>query len=407
MAACSGGGGGNGGGGGAPLPIDPQLAALGSPIEGLPPAQLAAFERGRELMVKRFKPGDGLGPLYNATSCAACHDKPVVGGSSPRYRNFYIAVFGPPGFQFSLPGLPSPVVPLYGTLTSPEFSLNGGRVVIPESIGGLPVLQLQRNAPPFFGVGLFEFVSDQTIIGLSDPDDLDQDGISGRYNSDPMGNIGRFGYKLQANNIEVFIRGAAQNQMGMTTDPVLGNAAVVSLSSCYRPQAASGQDTPTTDSDGVSDPEIPTADFADIIAFNRFLAPPVPKPFTAAAERGELKFAEIGCTKCHVPEIPSSMGPLRAYTDLLLHDMGPELADGLSQGFPQAGINDPFTTASEFRTQPLWGVALHAPFLHDGRADSLTEAIMMHGGEAQAIRDAFNALLPEERDDIIAFLESL
>jgi CxxC motif-containing protein (DUF1111 family) len=260
-----------------------------------------------------------------------------------------------------------------------------------------------------FGVGLFEFVSNATIIAMADPNDTNPaDGVSGRFNRDNALNIGRLGYKCQANNIEAFIRGAAQNQMGITTDPVAGTGAVVSLSGCLLGRQVSGsQNDPTTDNDGVPDPEMATTDLADLITFCRFLAPPAKKPFGPAELAGEALFDSIGCAKCHVPEIPSAVGPLGAYTDLLIHDMGSDLADGISMGTAQPAVGTPLTTQNEFRTQPLWGVSMHKPFLHDGRADTLLDAILMHGGEAATIRDAFAGLSAAEQDDLIAFLEAL
>ena len=103
----------------------------------------------------------------------------------------------------------------------------------------------------------------------------------------------------------------------------------------------------------------------------------------------------------------SSRGPVNAYTDLLLHDMGPALADDMSFGIPQVSPSSPFNSGSEYRTQPLWGVRMHAPFLHDGRAETLDEAILLHEGEATAIRDAYSALSQTDRDDIVEFLEHL
>ena len=395
--ACSGGGGSSG----EPGPVD--TFELGDPIEGLPGAQMAAFLRGKALMQKRFTPSEGAGPFYNATSCDACHDTPTTGGSAPNYRNFILAGIGPMGSQtplFDPPGIPSLVVPSFqGT--------HGQRPTIPPSQVGLQVTTGVRNAPPLFGVGLFEFVSNATITALSDPNDADSDGISGRFNRDASLRIGRFGFKSQANNIESFIRGAAQNQMGMTTNPVLGNGAIVNHRSLFLPQVAGGQESPTVDADGVPDPEISTTDFADIIAFNKFLAPPRRLIDTPASLRGELLFDQIGCTSCHLPTIDSSVGPLAAYTDLLIHDMGTELADNISMGLPQPSTLSGFTTGSEFRTQPLWGVRMSAPYLHDGRADTLDDAIRLHGGEGQASRDAYLSLTQPERDDIIAFLEVL
>ena len=112
------------------------------------------------------------------------------------------------------------------------------------------------------------------------------------------------------------------------------------------------------------------------------------------------RFDSTGCTKCHIPSLPSSLGPVDAYTDLLLHDMGDGLKDDIAFGdYPDSW--------REFRTQPLWGVSRSGPWLHDGRAATLDEAILAHGGESQAIRDAYAGLNPTEQAQIIAFLESL
>jgi len=375
---------------------------MGGPIDGLTASELAAFERGRAVFERRFTPGDGLGPLYNATSCQACHSTPVTGGSSQLYRNFYIAAGGVPGNQFTLPGLPSFIVPSYGN--GIWFSLERGRVTIPTNFNQIPVTQAQRNAVNVLGTGLFEFVSNLTIILNSDPNDLDSDGISGRYNQDAVG-LGRFGQRLQTNNVELFTRGPLFNQMGITTDPFDGSGATVSFS-CS--QVGSDPNDSTRDFDDEPDPELSTPDLGDLLAFTRFLAP-VGKlePFTASAYRGQALFDQIGCTDCHIPSLPSSRGPVEAYTDLLLHDMGAALADGISMGTPQPSSIEGTTTHTEWRTAPLWGVSLHGPFLHDGRAETLHDAIEMHAGEGLAARNAYLALTSREQADLIEFLEHL
>ena len=374
---------------------------LAGPVDGLTISEIQSFNRGRDLMLKRFKPSEGLGPLYNTTSCAACHDKPTTGGSAPTYRNFYLAQIGAPGSgQDDPPGLPSAVIPSFN-------GLDGERPLIPEAPfgpGAEPVRVSQRNAPPFFGTGLFELISDATIIANADPNDSDDDGISGRYNTDGEGNVGRFGYKLQANFIEAFIRGAALNQMGITTDAVEGADGIVSLALA---QVAVSFDLPTTDDDGIPDPEMSVADLEDIVNFCKFVRPPRKKEFSADAEAGETLFEDIGCTSCHIPSLASSGGDVEAYTDLLLHDMGPDLADSIHMGVPQFSIFEGLTTENEFRTQPLWGASEHAPFLHDGRADTLATAIEMHGGEAEDARDAYLDLTDEEKNQLIEFLEAL
>jgi CxxC motif-containing protein (DUF1111 family) len=381
---------------------EPARIELGGPIAGLSREERAAFERGKLVFQRRFTPEDGLGPRYNATSCESCHSVPVTGGSAQLYRNFYLGMAGSPGRQTPLPGFTSAVIPAFGN--GDDFSTELGRKCLDGL--GVPMTIAQRNALPLFGVGLFEFISDETILQRADPNDADGDGISGRFNTD-NGSIGRFGVKAQSNNIELFTRAPLMNQLGITSDPFLGSGGIVSLGMA-QPQVSSDPNRPTTDLDSHPDPEITARDLGDLIAFTRFLAPPAPvSPFPAAARRGQALFDELGCALCHVPELPSSRGPVRAYTDLLLHDLGPELADGLTFGVPQAAALAPPTSAGEFRTQPLWGVSLSAPFLHDGRAETLREAIELHAGEAAAIRDAFQARTSAEQADLIAFLEAL
>ena len=147
LGACSGGSGGSGGG--AATGSSP--SNLGGPIEGLPAATLAAFERGKTLMSHEFTPSEGLGPYYNATSCKACHESPEVGGSAPAYRNFYLAAQGFPPFQGPIgtaPSIPSLVLPNF---RSPPFTQ--ARPTIPPSSMVFPVVTTQRNAPPMFGLG--------------------------------------------------------------------------------------------------------------------------------------------------------------------------------------------------------------------------------------------------------------
>ncbi|MGE0193479.1 MAG: di-heme oxidoredictase family protein [Planctomycetota bacterium] len=397
LAACGG-----GGGGGTPQ----QPPALGEPIHGLSTDELAAFQRGKALFERRFKPSEGLGPFYNTTSCRACHSTPASGGGAHLYRNFFLARFGDPtqpGQQLDFPTNVSAVVPAFGPTiphTIATFSLEGGRHPIPATgPGGQPRQLAQRNGLAMFGVGLFEGVTQATLLSLADPNDVDQDGISGRMNTD-LGSVGRFGVKAQSATIERFTRAPLMNQLGITSNPTgLDNLSVL--------QVSQDPSQPTIDHDAAPDPEIPPDELLDLIAFTRFLAPPAPKPFSAAALRGRTRFESLGCAKCHLPSIPSASGDLAAFTDLLLHDMGPDLADHIAAGAPQASTIDGPTTFHEFRTAPLWGVSHSGPWLHDGRAQTLEEAILAHGGEAQTARDDFAALPLIDRADVLAFLESL
>jgi CxxC motif-containing protein (DUF1111 family) len=387
-----------------------QSTQLGDPIPGLSLKQLEAFARGQLIFNKRFTPGEGLGPFYNATSCASCHSTPVSGGGSGLYRNFYLGVYqfgATPASQSSaIPPFLSQVVPAYGSGndhgSTVEFTLEGPRPLIPDTVFGFPVLSAQRNAIPVFGVGLFETISDATILSNIDPFDLDNNGISGRHNTQISGAaVGRLGLKAQANNIELFTRGPLQNQMGITSNPFEGAAGLASFRAApLLMQVAADPNNPSTDADPAPDPEINRSDLGDLIAFGKFLAPPIKTPFDLSAQRGDLFFDQVGCSACHIPSLPASGGAVEAYSDLLLHDMGPALTDNIVLG-------DAASSWFEFRTQPLWGVSHFPPYLHDGRAATLEDAILQHGGEALAARTAFAALSAGDQADIINFLEHL
>jgi CxxC motif-containing protein (DUF1111 family) len=376
---------------------------LGDPLPDLTDDELGAFQRGREVFMRRFTPSTGLGPFYNATSCVSCHSKPVLGGSANLYRNFFVAAYGSLFSQGALPPFVSVVVPAFGSgadhATTTEFTLEVRRPDLPDTFFGLPVFAAQRNSIPIFGVGLFEFVSDATILANADPSDSNADGISGRHNIDAM-HVGRLGMKAQSNNIELFTRAPLQNQMGITTNPFLGLNGMVSCAATAALQVSGNPNNPTIDHDPVPDPELSHQDLGDLIAFSRFLAPPQPRAFSPAALNGEALFAQVRCTDCHIPSLPSSRGPVNAYTDLLIHFMGAEMTDNMNFGGNGA-------TGAEFRTQPLWGVSHFGPFLHDGRAATLSAAIAAHGGEATISRNLYNALTPAQRADIITFLEHL
>jgi CxxC motif-containing protein (DUF1111 family) len=363
---------------------------LGDPNPGLDAATLAAFQRGRATFVRRFTRAEGHGPDFNVDSCKSCHEVPVVGGSAALYRNFFLVgrIDGDGKFVPAMEGN-QPVARTFSYVRKQ-------RETIPSD-----TLVAQRNAPPIFGLGVFERLTDVELAAHADPTDIDGDGISGRHNIDgPL--LGRFGYKSQEGSLIDFIRGPFFNHMGITSNfpasiPPAQLAGDPPLQRLFSLAQVAPPAAPLTDTDPVPDPEISDEDLIDLILFLRELAAPVPLPMDETARRGETLFLGIGCAKCHVPNLKQTGEPALAYTDLLIHDMGPGLADGVVQLL---------ASGSEFRTQPLWGLRHHAPFLHDGRAATIEDAILAHGGEAQAIRDAFAALPPPDRDAIVAFLET-
>jgi CxxC motif-containing protein (DUF1111 family) len=245
-----------------------------------------------------------------------------------------------------------------------------------------------RTPIPFFGAGLLDEIPADEIASRADPNDADGDGISGKVNFE-RGFIGRFGRKAQMASLQSFVRLALVDHLGVTSLPV---------KTPWLLEEEMPAELPTADEDAVSDPEISQGDLSDLLAFVGLLAPPPPDPPNDTTRAGAALFRTVGCEGCHVPALRGPRGAVRAYTDLLLHDMGPELADGVVVGSAKGG---------EFRTQPLWGIAAGGPYLHDGRADTIDEAIVAHGGEGAGAAHRYEALASSDREQIVAFLRSL
>jgi CxxC motif-containing protein (DUF1111 family) len=250
-----------------------------------------------------------------------------------------------------------------------------------------------------FGFGLLDAVPESEILSHADPEDKDGDGISGRPNRFVDGRVGRFGRKGFVPTLREFNDGALVIEMGITSPSVPTE------------ESFGGQPLPEG-TDSVPDPEVGQEVLDRLDAFVRFLAPPPVRMLSANAKRGQDVFGRAGCNSCHIPTLRTGDNPSRAlryrnvpaYTDLLLHDMGEDMADiCLGQATP-----------SEFRTEPLMGLSLsenieegEPRFLHDGRAKSIDEAIRLHGGEAARSRDRFLALSEADRAALVAFLRAL
>ncbi len=384
----------------------------GEPRGGLSSSERAEFDAGRAMFEHRFTALEGLGPQLNATSCASCHDQGGIGGGGERFRNTWFVArsledgtIAPIYTTFYLPSYgPSEVFPAYAGDDHPPTPASADVVA-------------QRNSPPLYGVGLFELIDDTVLLALQDPGDADGDGISGVANI-VDGRVGRFGYKSQGSSIEAFVRGTLQEHIGITSEPLDGVAALqlepdsrtgwrrvidrmlewVDFAAPAHAQIIIPGQPTSADGDEVPEPEINRSDLAALVAFVQRLAAPRRGSVIDAVTRGAAIFDEIGCSTCHVPELATSLGPIHAYSDLLLHDMGAELADGVRLGRAAGG---------EFRTAPLWGLCRSAPYLYDGRADTIEDAIAAHGGEAEASRGRYVDLSDEQRSDLIEFVNSL
>lgn len=388
-------------------------APLGQPLPSATAEQRETFARGREVAEHRFALEEGLGPAFNVTFCAACHEKPDLGGGAGLYRNFFLAgrTTSDGAFFFAeSAGNGSGVIRVYNYNEYNMGDLYPARPEVPDTT----TIVAQRNPIPFFGVGLIAELSNDEILKRADPDDEDGDGISGRPNWD-RGFVGRFGMKAQTVSIEGFIRGPLMNHLGITSNPLTdeerarlpvdssgggatGSRWVPAMEQLQAFMQAAAPDGPLVDNDTAEDPELSSSELFDLVSWAMLLAAPEPEPLDEVGLAGMRRFDEAGCADCHTPRLEGPRGPVPAYSDLLLHDMGSGLEDGLVMKE---------ASGTEFRTQPLWGLTAVGPYLHDGRAETIAEAIAWHGGEAAAARDAFLAYDAEERDSLLEFLRSL
>jgi CxxC motif-containing protein (DUF1111 family) len=263
-----------------------------------------------------------------------------------------------------------------------------------------------RTAPVMIGLGLLEAVDEAQLLALADEMDADGDGISGRPNRvwDPVAQatrLGRFGWKANQPGLVQQNAGAFLGDLGITS-------ALFPAENCPAPQAACAAaitgGTPELDGDKLE----------AVTYYSSLLAVPARRDFEdPEVLRGKAMFRAAGCASCHVPTLVTSAAAalpelagqtIRPYTDLLLHDLGDDLADGRP---------DFLAGGREWRTPPLWGIGLvgvvndHTQLLHDGRARDLAEAVLWHGGEAEAAREAFRTMARADRDALVRFLESL
>ena len=422
----------------------------GGPLPRLTADEAAFFEDGRDkfLDIETVTGGDdpGLGPRFNSNQCSSCHSQPDVGGTSfvpnpliavatlARARNivpWFIAQDGPireARFKKNPDGTPDGGVHALFVVTGradapgceiaqPDFLPAGD----PRTGQGGNRNVIFRIPTPVFGAGLIEAIPDSAIVAnlRASASQRSELGIAGHPNahisgtanrSANDGTISRFGWKAQNKSLLLFSSEAYNVEMGVS-NTLFPQERDETPGCVFNPTP---EDRPDFSADSNEDV------LADIDAFSNFmrlLAPPTPAPDTPATARGRELFATTGCAACHTPSLKtadkvasgSSTVPSAAlsgqtanlYSDLLVHNMGVGLSDGISQG--AAGPD-------EFRTAPLWGVGQRIFFLHDGRTSDLVEAIEAHrsrGSEANRVIERFNRLAAQEQQDIIDFLRSL
>lgn len=365
---------------------------LDGPIEGLSAQEKQQFLKGDVAFNDDiFTAANGLGPLFVANSCGSCHAGDGKGHPFTTLTRFgQMDSTGNTYLHAGAPQLQNRAIPGY----VPE--------TLPAGVG------FSRILPPAnTGLGLLDAVSDADIMAMADPFDADGDGISGvpnwvlmpAYTQPRPGAItqggkymGRFGKKGAAYDLLQQTANAYNQDMG--------------VNSSFEPY--------DTYSHLEVDPEVSNATVHDVVFYLKTLKAPVQRSATQdAVVAGKQIFQSIGCDKCHKPELKTGNSPVSAlahktfapYTDLLLHDMGPGLDDGYTEGHAKT---------SEWKTPALWGLGLSKKsqggqyyLMHDGRAHSIREAILLHGGESEQSNNNYQRLSQEDQDKLVKFLESL
>ena len=400
------------------------------------------------------KSSDGLGPLFNARACQSCHLKdgrghpPAANWPEDDATSFLMRLSIPPRTEeerrlIADGRIKSIDEPVYGGQLQPlsvqghqaegkihidyteaAVTLAGGQTVTLRkphyqierlAYGPLDpqVILSPRIAPPMIGLGLLELVPEAQILAHADPDDRNGDGISGRpqrvWSTDEQRvALGRFGHKAGAPSISQQSAEAFAGDIGISTPLVPRPSGDCTAAQAFCLNAPNGEAA------GSGTPEVEDKLFRLVAFYSRNLAVPARRnPADPDILAGKAAFHAAGCAACHQPKFVTGLSAdqphlggqlIWPYTDLLLHDMGEGLADDRPEGLADG---------REWRTAPLWGVGLtqivngHTLFLHDGRARSIEEAILWHGGEAKAARDAFAALPEADRQRLIAFVNSL
>ena len=404
-------------------------AAAGGPLDGLSGTEVSFFEHGKEDFEEAEDVADGVGPRMNLDGCGSCHSQPAIGGTSPAV-NPQVA-FANAASPSQLPAIaafirPDGPIREVRRVRNPDGTRDGGvintfTITGRDGANGCNLQQhnfareienrniIFRIPSPVFGAGLIEQIPDATILANQAADssrkrDL---GISGRPNRNGNdGTLSRFGWKAQNQSLLLFSGEAYNVEMGITSE----------LFQSEREQNRDCQfaTVPNDTQDFLAASALlGTTAIQNFANFQRFLAPPTPSTDSpggaSSIARGKSAFSSVGCALCHTPTLKTGDSTVPAlngkdanlFSDLLLHDMGDGLADGVSQG--AAGPR-------EFRTSPLWGLGQRIFFLHDGRTSDLKVAIREHssdGSEANGVIRRFNDLRESQKQDLLNFLRSL
>ncbi len=399
-----------------------------------PKADALASQAGRDLFLHEWTHGDplaargdGLGPVFNASSCVACHQQGGAGGSGSLEHNVTVFTRAPKAgaraahgviHQFAIDAasqetlqnvsaqFPKKSRPTLADLLAllPKPANPPARVQTIRD-GAVPEIDIgQRNTPALFGASVIDAIPHEAILANERNQRLKlrlsglngEEVPAGRAAKLSRKRVGKFGWKANIGNLSEFVRVACANELGLG-NPLQAQPASLSQPD-YRPR---GLDLTDQQCDQM------TAFIASLPRPREVI--PASAAEAARAVAGKKHFKQIGCTNCHTPDLAEAQG---IYSDLLLHQMGEGLGGGGSsygeeQEPPDSDSDGGSTSPSEWRTPPLWGAADSAPYLHDGRAATLAEAIKLHAGQAARSANRFTDLSDVQQEELIAFLNTL
>lgn len=452
----------------AALSLPMSTARIAMAKDDAPPPSV---DLGKELFTRDWSKhksarGDGLGPMFNAVSCVECHEMGGVGGAGKIKHNVdLLSLVSPrPKGSVASPELVKRLRRIHPDLNATTLSVTLHKAgyqrlrnepsrdtgydqfrrkfrddeqgpsqamhkLVKKFNRGRMIFELsQRSTPALFGSGVIDQIPDQALIRLAKHQEENVPGISGRIPQTPTGAVGRFGWRGQIGSLHEFVLGACVNELGLQVSKHNPEPENPVETLAWHTMTEARFENPNARMPPTSKQvDLTTHECESMTAFVGSLPAPVQLNGTSltqskAALEGQRLFEKVGCSDCHVKDV----GPAHdIYSDLLLHDMGSALADavsavpelddnstpfsgGYSGGFvPDQLVKITTKINQEWRTPPLWGVRDSAPYLHDGRAVNLDDAIRMHGGEAAASARRYRSLGMLDRDRVIAFLSTL
>jgi len=369
----------------------PRTPSFGDPVPGLTAEQRERFDEGKDEFEEVETVDEGLGPVFNGRSCVECHATPATGGGGELIETRFGRIVN--GAFDAMPDFGGSLIQTTG-ITPADGSLY---LYKGEAVPRQATIRAGRRTTSIFGLGLVDAVPDGTFHTLAAQQAASDPSTAGRPNivtniTTGMDVVGKFGWKSQVPSLFQFSADAYLNEMGITS-PQFPNE------NCPQGDCNELKHNPVP---GLNDTGDGVEAFAD---FMTMLAAPPRGTIDNDVRAGERTFQQIGCATCHVPTLRTGQSDVAGldrvafhpYSDFLLHDMG-RLGDGITQS--RAGGRD-------MRTAPLWGLRMVTRYLHDGRARTLQQAITEHDGQGRKSRDAFNALSPQAKQQLVKFLGSL